>query len=174
MFTIICNKSNMADVECVFESMTGKGSIYISNFAAAANVPLLHSIYHPNPELGIRAILSVARSGRLDHSKDDIPLYLYIPAQDYAEYELYRHFNQTFEFIDAARKQTNVLVHCMAGVSRSVTTVMAYLLKKYKCSLSEVIKMVQRKRHKVHPSTCRSTQIKDSCNNLRCMPNRKD
>ena len=107
--------------------------------------------YHSHQtELDIRAILSVARSGRLDHPKEDIPLYLYIPAQDHADYELYRHFNQTFEFIDAARRETNVLVHCMAGVSRSVTIVMAYLLKKYKCSLSEVIKMVQRKRHKVH------------------------
>ena len=173
---IIDNKynNNMADVECVFESLTGKGSIYISNFIAASNISLLHSIYHFNSDLNIRAILSVARSGRLDHSKEDIPFYLYIPAHDHVKYELYRHFNQTFEFIDEARKHTNVLVHCMAGVSRSAITVMAYLLKKYKCSLSEVIRMVQRKRHKVCNSTPRLTPTKDSCNSLRCMPNRKD
>lgn len=33
----------MADIECVFESMTDKGSIYISNFAAAQNTQLLRS-----------------------------------------------------------------------------------------------------------------------------------
>lgn len=33
----------MADIECVFESMTDKGSIYISNFAAAQNSQLLRS-----------------------------------------------------------------------------------------------------------------------------------
>lgn len=31
----------MADIECVFESMTDKGSIYISNYAAAQNTQLL-------------------------------------------------------------------------------------------------------------------------------------
>jgi len=31
------------DIECVFESMTSRGSIYISNLPAAQNVELLHS-----------------------------------------------------------------------------------------------------------------------------------
>lgn len=103
----------------------------------------------PYSALNIRAILSVARSGLLRHQKEDVPYYLYIPADDHQSYQLYRHFNATFDFIDQARKDTNVLVHCMAGVSRSVTIVMAYLLKKYKTSLSQVIQMIQRKRKKV-------------------------
>ncbi len=32
---IIFNKVSMTDIECVFESMSKKGSIFISNFAAA-------------------------------------------------------------------------------------------------------------------------------------------
>jgi protein-tyrosine phosphatase len=100
--------------------------------------------------MNIKAIVSVARSGHLHHSKEQIPHYLYIPAQDHEEYEIYKHFNQTFDFIEQARKESNVLVHCMAGVSRSVTIVVAYLLKKYKASLNEVISMLQRKRRKVH------------------------
>jgi protein-tyrosine phosphatase len=38
----------------------------------------------------------------------------------------------------------------MVGVSRSVTIVIAYLLKKYKYSLGQVISMIQRKRKKVN------------------------
>lgn len=33
---------NMSDIECVFESMAGKGSIFISNYAAAQDISLLH------------------------------------------------------------------------------------------------------------------------------------
>ena len=46
--------------------------------------------------LGIRAVLTATRSGLLRHSKEDIPYYLYIPAEDYEEYQLSRHFGDTF------------------------------------------------------------------------------
>jgi protein-tyrosine phosphatase len=129
--------------------MAGKGSIYISNFAAAQDIHLLQSKVWINLGKGIKAILSVARSGLLHHSKEDVPYYLYLPAQDHEDYEIYKFFNQTYDFINQSRKHTNVLVHCMAGISRSVTIVIAYLLKKFKCSLGEVIRMLQRKRSKV-------------------------
>jgi protein-tyrosine phosphatase len=40
----------------------------------------------------------------------------------------------------------------MAGISRSVTIVTAYLIKKFKYSLEEVLHIMQRKRSKVIPS----------------------
>jgi len=63
--------------------MNGVGSIYISNFAAAQDINILKSNYNIDIERNINAILSVARSGLLHHSKDDIPHYLYIPALDH-------------------------------------------------------------------------------------------
>jgi len=99
--------------------------------------------------MGIKAILSVARSGFLKHSKEDIPFYLYIPAEDHEDYQLHRFFEETYNFIERCRKETNVLVHCKVGVSRSVTIVIAYLIKKYKYSLGQVITMVIRRRNKV-------------------------
>lgn len=42
----------MCDIECVFESMTGRGSIFISNLAAAQNLPLLQgNIYAIQPRV---------------------------------------------------------------------------------------------------------------------------
>ncbi|CAM5999855.1 unnamed protein product, partial [Sphagnum balticum] len=59
-----------------------------------------------------------------------------------------KYFKETYDFIDQARKETNILVHCMAGISRSVTIVIAYLLRKYKYTLKQVISLIQRKRSK--------------------------
>lgn len=139
----------MADIQKVFESMSARGSIYISNYAAAEDIALLNSIITYMLGKGIKAIVSVAKSGLLHHKREDIPHYLYLPAQDHEEYEIYKFFNQTYDFIEQSRKDTNVLVHCMAGISRSVTIVIAYLLKKYKYSLGQVITILQRKRNKV-------------------------
>jgi hypothetical protein len=137
-------------------------------------MPIFCKVGPSYPVLNIKAILSVARSGLLHHQKEHVPHYLYLPAEDHGDYEIYKHFNQTYDFIEQARKDTNVLVHCMAGVSRSVTIVMAYLLKKYKTSLSQVISMIQRKRKKVPLRTLRSTPIKASSNNSRSTLKRKD
>jgi len=34
-----------------------------------------------------------------------------------------------FDFIDTHRKNTNVLVHCFVGVSRSATIIIGYIMK---------------------------------------------
>jgi len=43
-------------------------------------------------------------------------------------------FEEMNEFIENSLKTTNILIHCFAGISRSSTTVIAYLMKKYKMS----------------------------------------
>jgi protein-tyrosine phosphatase len=91
----------------------------------------------------------VARSGLLTHFKEDVPRYLYIPMEDHEDYEIAKYFPATFDFIEQARKETNVLIHCMVGVSRSVTVAIAYLLRKYNYSLGQIIGLLQRRRKKV-------------------------
>ena len=64
--------------------------------------PSQYSTFHTDKN--IKAILSVARSGLLRHSKEVIPHYLYIPAEDHEDYHLYQYFEETFNFIEKARK----------------------------------------------------------------------
>ena len=66
----------------------------------------------------------------MKHSPEDLPYYLYLPADDHESFDISKYFDEAAEFIEGKGKKTNVLVHCMAGISRSVTLVLAYLMKK--------------------------------------------
>ena len=56
---------------------------------------------------------------------------LFIRSNDMEDYDISVHFDEVCEFLEQAReKGTGVLVHCVAGVSRSVTVVISYLMKK--------------------------------------------
>ena len=56
-------------------------------------------------------------------------IYLRVAVPDTESTDLARHFAKAIAFIDAARAvEGRVLVHCSAGMSRSVTLVLAYLM----------------------------------------------
>lgn len=58
--------------------------------------------------------------------------YLKINILDSERQDIQKYFDETFEFIDNALKNKNnsVLVHCNAGISRSASFVIAYLIRK--------------------------------------------
>ncbi len=63
---------------------------------------------------------------------------MYIPAIDHESYNLKQYFSETNEMIHEERKRTNVLIHCMAGVSRSITIIAAYLMWAFKTDFTSV------------------------------------
>ena len=58
-------------------------------------------------------------------------------------------FTKCIDFIET-NKDDNILIHCNEGVSRSVTIVLAILIKKYKYDLKNAIEYVKSKR--THPT----------------------
>jgi protein-tyrosine phosphatase len=50
------------------------------------------------------------------------------------------------------RKITSVLVHCYAGVSRSASVCIAYLMKKFNWSLEKSLWFIKSKRRFVNPN----------------------
>ena len=55
--------------------------------------------------------------------------YLVIPADDVSDYPLYKHFDKAMEFINEGISNSEVtLVHCHAGISRSATIILVYLM----------------------------------------------
>lgn len=77
---------------------------------------------------------------------------LSIDLQDDQKEQIYGFFNTSYYFIDSNLHSTNVLVHCMAGVSRSATLVIAYLMRKYRMHLEKAKTLVMEKRPFINPN----------------------
>ncbi|XP_074562844.1 dual specificity protein phosphatase 1-like, partial [Curcuma longa] len=87
---------------------------------------------------------------------------------DTPETELDKHFDECFNFIDEGRSSGgSVLVHCFAGMSRSVTIVLAYLMKKNHITLHEALSLVRSKRPHVAPNHGFMTQLENFEKSLR-------
>lgn len=57
-----------------------------------------------------------------------------------------KFFGQSISFIRDALEKTNILVHCLAGVSRSVSLVMAYFIKYHGMSYESVYSKIKARR----------------------------
>lgn len=80
-------------------------------------------------------------------------VHLYLDVDDTEDQDIAQFFHTTNEFIDGAiSKGEGVLVHCIAGISRSVTCACAYLMKQNSWTVEEVLKFVRDKRPVANPN----------------------
>lgn len=79
--------------------------------------------------------------------------YKQIEVRDSADVNLEEYFDACFAFIDEAKQSGGaVLIHCFAGRSRSVTVVVAYLMKTYRMSFYHALELVKSKRPQAAPN----------------------
>ncbi|KAF3604536.1 hypothetical protein F2Q69_00037220 [Brassica cretica] len=84
------------------------------------------------------------------------------------------YFDECIDFIDEAKKQGgSVLVHCFVGKSRSVTVVVAYLMKKQGMTLTQALQHVQSIRPVANPNTGFIRQLQDLEKSLQELVGRK-
>lgn len=137
--------SSETSISCIIWPQDEVGGLYLGSMKGARNVKELKT-------KNITAVLTVAAKSYLVYEKEDIPNHLIIEADDEADYDLSQHFDTALEFIGKHLETGNVFVHCFAGVSRSATVVIAYLLKEWRKSLTEVTKYVKQKRGVASPN----------------------
>ena len=78
--------------------------------------------------------------------------YKRVPVFDSKGSNLSQFFASTTQFIDQSKHHGSVLVHCVQGVSRSATIVIAYLMKSKGVSLEKALKFVRKRRPIVRPN----------------------
>lgn len=79
--------------------------------------------------------------------------YQRIPVADSCQQDLRQYFDESFRFIDGARRAGGkVLVHCHAGVSRSATIAIAYILEHSRMSMLEAYDYVKQRRDIISPN----------------------
>ena len=126
--------------------------VYIGTVGSATNLKQLEK----NKISHIVCCASVVKSFFPDKFK-----YLNLDILDSDKADIKQHFEKSNEFIDKAIKNNgNVLVHCHAGMSRSSTILIAYLIKSQKMKYDEALKLLKSKREKVNPNIGFAEQLK--------------
>lgn len=101
----------------------------------------------------IKFILNVTHDLPNHFEEDGELSYLKLPVEDNWEGDLVKLFPKAFAFIEKAIDcRKNVLVHCVGGVSRSSTVVIAYLMLKHGYSLNDAFDHVKAKKSNISPN----------------------
>lgn len=89
------------------------------------------------------------------NSFEHLPDFKYkkLPVEDNWRANLSDMFPEAFQFIDEGITQNRgVLIHCLAGVSRSVTVTIAYLISALNMTLNEAYDFVKQRKPSVNPN----------------------
>ena len=123
----LCFSCSLQEPDLILQDDNGFG-LFLGNFHHSTNVKVLQ-------ERGITWVLNVASEHVYENGFDpceiygDAFTYLGIAMDDVPGYYIAKHFSKTNDFVQRAHENcAKILVHCKAGRSRSVATVMAYLI----------------------------------------------
>ncbi|XP_003744513.1 dual specificity protein phosphatase 8-like [Galendromus occidentalis] len=79
--------------------------------------------------------------------------FMRVPVEDSHTEDLVQYFDRTFTFLDKVRESSGcVLVHCSAGISRSPTVAIAYIMRHLRLSSNDAYRYVKSKRSRISPN----------------------
>ena len=118
-------------------------NLYLCNLNGAKNIEKIK-------ELGIKKVLSITEEFCWpNYNESDSIIHKKIIAGDSERRNLIKSFGECLNFIKGDEK---VLVHCAAGMSRSATFVIAYIMWSKKMSYKEALEFVMDRRYGAFPN----------------------
>jgi protein-tyrosine phosphatase len=118
-----------------------KNKLYLGDMFSANDELLIK-------EKNISCIISVAENLKVTNSNPNIKIYRYNLSDDY-NCNISLYFDEISEIIN---NEKIVLVNCVAGISRSSTIVIAYIMKYYNLSLKDAFLYVRNRRNQICPN----------------------
>lgn len=128
-------------------------NIYIGNVYDAHNIDELN-------KNNIKNVVSAVTG--FENIYDDTFNHLSLNLIDNENQNIIHYFEITYHYIDnivsknisssSKEKKNKILIHCICGVSRSVTILLAYIIKKYNYTPQYALKIVQKKRNIANPN----------------------
>ena len=113
-------------------------NLYLGSIESANNIQKLK-------ELNIKKVLSIMNFDAPLYKPEDNINHKIISIADMTTENIIKYFGECLNFIKGEEKE-KILVHCMAGASRSATVVIAYLMWKEKKSVHDELNFVNSKR----------------------------
>uniref|UniRef100_A0A6B2LK81 protein-tyrosine-phosphatase n=1 Tax=Arcella intermedia TaxID=1963864 RepID=A0A6B2LK81_9EUKA len=100
-------------------------------------------------QIGVIVSVTFDKGGRQFEDKN----YHYFPIEDNPEADIFDIIPPIHTIIDTANAEgKSVLIHCTAGVSRSASVVISYVMKTERMSFENALKFVKKKRLGVSPN----------------------
>ena len=126
-----------------------KDKLYLGNYYSATQ----------KEELKKRGVTHILMVGYLLHEfyPNDFE-YGNIEIEDDERENIFKYFYTSINFIENSKI---CYVHCQAGISRSASIVIAYVMYKLKINFDEALKYVKDKREYIYPNNGFSLQLKD-------------
>jgi hypothetical protein len=128
------------------------GNLYLSDADTAIDTQYVSN-------LGIKCIVTIGRELKCPLPQID---YHYISLDDHPDEKISEHFETVNNFIysniTAGKK---VLVHCRAGISRSATLIIAYLMARFDMPFTFALAYTRRRRSVVNPNLGFIQQLKE-------------
>jgi protein-tyrosine phosphatase len=126
-------------------------NIYIGDVYDAHNIDKLN-------ELNIKNVISAVTGFDEIYTKDFNHLCLSLI--DNEQQNIIHYFDITYHFIDNiiskniphTQNPNKILIHCICGISRSTTILLAYLIKKYNYKPNDALNIVKKRRNIVNPN----------------------
>ncbi|XP_034026560.1 dual specificity protein phosphatase 2 [Thalassophryne amazonica] len=154
----LCSSSHNSHFSAVEQAATGRNTPAYDQGGPVELLPFLFlgSAVHSSRRetlaaAGITAVLNVSSS--CPNLYEGELQYLRLTVEDSLAADIRACFSTAIAFIDSVKQSGGrVLVHCQAGISRSATICLAYLMHTQRVRLDEAFDFVKQRRHVISPN----------------------